>query len=139
MSHVRPDHVGRYRAALDATRARGFAVELNPPPIEEVHDVLALLRQGLGDDSAIPMQTTLQRLVEVLGDGDGYVATDLDGDELFSPSAVNAPVLDHQGRPTLVVSLTGFERTCTGGELEAIGQRLVAATRSITVALSGQA
>ena len=49
---------------------------------------------------------------------------------------VNAPVFDHTGQVTLVLSLTGFGRALRGTEVVAAGNALVAATRVITDALS---
>jgi DNA-binding IclR family transcriptional regulator len=50
-------------------------------------------------------------------------------------NVVNAPVFDHTGQVTLVLSLTGFARPLRGAEALAAGDRLVAATRTLTDAL----
>ena len=49
---------------------------------------------------------------------------------------VNAPVFDHTGQVTLVLSLTGFGRPLRGAEVLAAGAALVAATSAITDALT---
>ena len=51
---------------------------------------------------------------------------------------VNAPVFDHTGQVTLVLSLTGFGRPLLGAEALTAGDRLVAATSTLTTALGGR-
>ena len=60
----------------------------------------------------------------------------LDPDREYAVNVVNAPVFDHTGHVTLVLSLTGFGRALRGTEVLAAGDALLTATRVITDALS---
>ena len=62
-------------------------------------------------------------------------ATTLDRDGEYAVNVVNAPVFDHTGRVTVVLSLTGFGRPLRGQEVLNAGARLVEATRKLSDAL----
>ena len=64
------------------------------------------------------------------------LAVDLRPERDYAVNIVNAPVFDHTGHVTLVLSLTGFGRALRGTEVQAAGDALLAATRVITDALS---
>ena len=66
-----------------------------------------------------------------------FLAVELDPDRDYAVNVVNAPVFDHTGQVTLVLSLTGFGRALRGTEVARRRRRAcVAATSVITDALS---
>ena len=88
----------------------------------------------LGDD--VSARAALDRLADELAAHEEFLAVELVPDRDYAVNVVNAPVFDHTGQVTLVLSLTGFGRALRGTEVVAAGDALLAATRVITDALS---
>jgi len=120
-----------YAEALIATRERGFAVEIGSTPVARVRELVTLL----GDDASA--RAALDRLADELATHAEFLAVVLEPDREYAVNVVNAPVFDHTGHVTLVLSLTGFGRPLRGAEALAAGERLVDATRTLTIALGG--
>lgn len=137
LGHLPEDRRADHQAVLEATRARGYAVELLSAPAESVRQVVALLDDTLGITGAQPMQATLDRLVDVLAEQEEYLVVDVDPERTYAVNALNAPVFDHDGRVSLVISLTGFAGPLAGRDVTSLGRRLVAATTELTAALGG--
>ena len=130
LGHVPPDTRAHYADPLAATHDRGFAVELAGTPVARVRELAGLL----GDDSSA--RAALDRLADELAAHEEFLAVELDPDRDYAVNVVNAPVFDHTGQVTLVLSLTGFGRALRGTEVLAAGNALLAATSVITDALS---
>jgi DNA-binding IclR family transcriptional regulator len=128
LGHVPPDTRPHYADALAATHDRGFAVEL-VTPLARVRELAGML----GDDPST--RATLDQLADELAAHEEFLAVDLDPDREYAVNVVNAPVFDHTGQVTLVLSLTGFARAQRGADVQAAGEALVAATAVITDAL----
>lgn len=130
LGHVPPDTRAHYADALAATHDRGFAVEISDTPVARVRELAGLL----GDDTSA--RAALDRLADELATHEEFLAVALDPDREYAVNVVNAPVFDHTGHVTLVLSLTGFGRALRGTEVLAAGDALLVATRLITDALS---
>ena len=72
-------------------------------------------------------RAALDRLADELATHEEFLAVDLDPDRDYAVNVVNAPVFDHTGHVTLVLSLTGFARALRGRR-----GRTPPATRSCT-------
>jgi DNA-binding IclR family transcriptional regulator len=131
LAHVPTDTRAHYADALAATHARGFAVEISATPVARVRELAVML----GDDDT-SARAALDRLADELATHEEFLAVDLDPDRLHAVNVVNAPVFDHTGHVTLVLSLTGFARALGATEVAAAGAALLGATRRITDALS---
>jgi DNA-binding IclR family transcriptional regulator len=130
LAHVPPDTRPHYADALAVTHDRGFAVEIAATPVARVRE----LANMLADDTSA--RATLDRLADELATHEEFLAVELDPERDYAVNVVNAPVFDHTGHVTLLISLTGFARALRGTEVQAAGDALVAATRPITAALS---
>jgi DNA-binding IclR family transcriptional regulator len=130
LGQVPSDTRGHYADALVATHDRGFAVEIGSTPVERVRELVTLL----GDDTSA--RAVLDRLADELATHEEFLALALEPDREYAVNVVNAPVFDHTGQVTLVLSLTGFGRPLRGAEALAAGERLVAATTKLTAALA---
>jgi DNA-binding IclR family transcriptional regulator len=132
LAHVPPDTRAHYADALAATARRGYAVEI-ATPLDRVRELADLV----GDDPST--RAALDRLADALAAHEEFLVVDLVPGRDYAINVVNAPVFDHTGRVTLVVSLTGFGRTLRGAEVQEAGDALVAATSRITAALDPRA
>lgn len=130
LAHVPLGTRAHYADALTTTHDRGFAVELSATPAARVRELAGLL----DDDSST--RATLDRLADELAADEQFLAVDLERDHEYAVNVVNAPVFDHTGRITLLLSLTGFSGALAGREVIAAGAALVAATTRITDALT---
>ena len=131
-----PDRRERYRAALAATRRRGYAVELSATPADRVRELLAELRGGGAPDvDGLPTREVLERLAGDLAHDDEYLATDLDHAAELRVTAVNAPVRDHTGDVVLVLSLHGFPAPLAASAVERLGTRLATACAELAGSL----
>jgi DNA-binding IclR family transcriptional regulator len=131
LGHVPPDTRAHYADALAVTHSRGFAVEIAATPVDRVRELAGML----GDDDTAA-RAALDRLADELAAREEFLAVELDPDREYAVNVVNAPVFDHTGHVTLVLSLAGFTRALRGHEVTAAGDALVAATARITDALT---
>jgi DNA-binding IclR family transcriptional regulator len=131
LGHVPSDTRAHYAHALDATHDRGFAVEIAATPVARVRELAGML----GDDDTAA-RATLDRLADELATHEEFLAVDLLPERDYAVNVVNAPVFDHTGQVTLVLSLTGFAGTLRGTDVHAAGNALLLATRRITDALT---
>ncbi len=131
LEHVPPDTRAHYAHALAATHDRGFAVEIAATPVARVRELAGML----GDDDTAA-RATLDRLADELATHEEFLAVDLLPERDYAVNVVNAPVFDHTGHVTLVLSLTGFPGTLRGADVHAAGNALLLATRRITDALA---
>jgi DNA-binding IclR family transcriptional regulator len=129
LAHVPPDTRSHYADALAATHERGFAVEI-ATPLARVRELAGLL----GDDPST--RDALDRLAGVLAAHEEFLVVDLEPRREYAVNVVNAPVFDHTGHVTLLLSLAGFPRALLGSEVRAAGEALLTATRRITGALT---
>jgi DNA-binding IclR family transcriptional regulator len=129
--------VGLAVEALPTIRRQGFGVMESSP---EWHTLTR--RDGIGAgphsvDAASPAgQRALLRVVahQLL------VVTSLHDDHAYHPADVTAPVFGSDGEVALVVTVSGVAEggPVDGGDLRALGQRVVAAADALTAAVSGR-
>ena len=131
-----------YREALAATHDRGFTVEIWSTPVARIRELVT--RLGLdgiagadGGHAAVDPSTRalLDRLAGELAQHEEFLAVALEPTHEYAVNVVNAPVLDHTGRVTLVLSLTGFARSLRGADVVAAGSQLVAVSDTLSAAL----
>ncbi len=130
LAQVPGDTRDYYRDALAVTHERGFAVEIWSTPVARVRELVMLL----GDDGSTG--PVLDRLADELAAHEEFLAVALEPDHEYAVNVVNAPVFDHTGRVTLVLSLNGYARPLRGHEVLATGVRLVDAATTLTRALN---
>jgi DNA-binding IclR family transcriptional regulator len=130
LRQVPADTRAHYAEALVATHDRGFAVEIGSTPVARVRELVTLL----GDETSA--RAALDRLADELATHAEFLALALEADREYAVNVVNAPVFDHTGQVTLVLSLAGFGRPLRGAEALDAGGRLVAATTRLTAALT---
>jgi DNA-binding IclR family transcriptional regulator len=110
---ARPEHL----AALQASRQRGYVVELRTPTRR--------LPDGTGSlADMLPAESE-----------HGFLLADLDADETYPVSTIEAPVFNGNGRVALALVLVGVPRAMRGAEITAMGERLVRATRAVSASL----
>jgi DNA-binding IclR family transcriptional regulator len=131
LGHVPTGTRMHYAAALGATHERGFAVEIAATPLPRLRELATTL-----DANASSARDALDRLADELATHEEFLLVDVDPSREYAVNVVNAPVFDHTGQVTLVLSLTSFGRPLPGTDVVAAGDALVAATTRITDALS---
>lgn len=112
--------LGRYRAAVDAVRRRGYLVGLE-----------AAGRERTGG-------TPTADLVEELGHQE-YVLLELEQAARYRPSHMAAPVFGSDGSVVLALTLIGFRGQLRVERVPEIGERLLDAARTVTKAIGGSA
>ncbi len=128
LAQVSGDGRATARAALDATRARGYAIELLTVPEARLRAMV----------EHVALADLLDVLSRELATRDDVLPVDVDPSARYAVSAVNAPVFDRDGTVTLLLSLTGFARELDGRELLETGRTLKAATDALTAAVKGR-
>src|SRR5579871_2141886 len=110
-----------YEQAVAVVRSRGFAVEL------------------ITNDVDVPETLRLPDLIEHLAQSlpPQVLAIELDPRQSYVVSAINAPVIDARGQPVLILTLMGFPGPLRGNEIVTAGERLTAATATVSRALRG--
>jgi DNA-binding IclR family transcriptional regulator len=130
-----PDRRQRYLEALAAVRSRGYSVSAI------ASDDLNQVRQILGSIDALSaegdLSSTLEGFIDQVRNSEGYMVTRLVPSALYELSSIAAPVFDRSGQVALAITLKGFVDPVGTPEIEKLGDRLVSATDSITVAIGG--
>ncbi|HEX4244431.1 MAG TPA: hypothetical protein VHY77_02600, partial [Acidimicrobiales bacterium] len=130
-----PDRRQRYLDALAAVRSRGYSVSaIASDDLNQVRDILgsidALSAEG-------DLSSTLDGFIEQVRNSEGYMVTRLVPSALYELSSIAAPVFDRSGQVVLAITLKGFVDPAGAAEIEKLGERLVSATDSVTVAIGG--
>jgi len=116
---VTPEAERRYLAAIRATRERGYVVELRMPPREPVTGTASVA-------ALMPMDPA---------DEPSFLLAALDKARTYAVGTIEAPVFDALRRVVISLVLVGLPGSMTGSEIDAYGQRLVAAARGVSEAL----
>jgi DNA-binding IclR family transcriptional regulator len=130
-----PDRRQRYLDALSAVRSRGYSVSAI------ASDDLNQVREILGSIDALSaegdLSSTLDGFIDQVRNSEGYMVTRLAPSALYELSSIAAPVFDRSGEVVLAITLKGFVEPAGAAEIEKLGERLVSATDSVTVAIGG--
>lgn len=102
-----------YRASLAASRDRGYVVELRT-------------RAG---------EVGTSSMIETMVTGNDFLAADLSPGTAYAPSTIEAPVFEPDGSIALGLVLVGLPRSMTGAEIQAMANRLLAATTQLGASL----
>lgn len=130
-----PDRRQRYLDALAAARSRGYSVSAI------ASDDLNQVREILGSIDALSaegdLSSTLEGFIDQVRNSEGYMVTRLSSSALYELSSIAAPVFDRSGDVVLAITLKGFVESVRAAEIEKLGERLVTATDSVTMAIGG--
>ena len=124
-----------FERAAEATRGRGFSVELHATPEERLSATLeadGITREG---DRIAAIIAGLAPMLRARSD---FILTEWTDDEKYSVSNIAAPVFDGGGHVTLALAVAGFQSTISGHAIDVIGGRLRDETDRLTAALRGE-
>ena len=143
LSHAPPSTEVRdhYRRVLQATRQRGFSVDLATAPEARVHAALTRLerlKDDAGPEPATRLRAVLEDLAGELATEHEFLPVTLQRARRYHVSSLSAPVFDGESAVTLMLALRGFRDAVKGADVHAIGDRLVRATDSITKSTGGR-
>ncbi|MBL7500874.1 helix-turn-helix domain-containing protein [Frankia sp. CNm7] len=120
-------HRESYAAALASVRARGYAVELAPEPMEQLRRLAS--RLGLPE--------LLERLAEELTGDDHYLVGDLEPDREYDATSINIAVPGPGGQPVLLLSLSCLPAPLPGARVVELGNQLLEVAGRLSAALAG--
>lgn len=106
-----------YRRAIEASRTRGYVVELSVPGV------------------AVPGTGSVNAMLDA---GPELLLGDIDRRATYAVSTVEAPVFDAPMRVAMSLVLVGLPRTMTGKDVDGYGKRLVDAASTITSLLRAE-
>jgi DNA-binding IclR family transcriptional regulator len=129
--------IERYREGVAAVRERGYAMGLEGHSREQLSQALAELATDATDERVRRAVADLLRELE--REQDDYLLTNLEGSALYQLGMLSAPVFDAGGRVVLALTLVGFGRPLTAGQVPTYATPLLAATEAITEAVNGHA
>lgn len=126
------DERSRYRTALGAVRDRGYSVAVaNVRP--DLLEILERLVEQPGTEEAVRERDTVIRELT----HSEYLPVSLDAAAPQRVNQMSAPVFDRAGRVALGIMVLGPSYDLAPAEIEAMGERLLAAARSATTQLGG--
>jgi DNA-binding IclR family transcriptional regulator len=131
LSRAPVEDAEQYRAGLEATRRRGYAVGLEADPRAALGQAL----RGLADDDRA--RRLVDQLIDELGHQE-YILTVIDRQAQYLVNHLVAPVFGPEGDVVLALSLFGFGGAITGKQVESYGERLLDATRNVTKSIHGR-
>lgn len=111
-----------WRDGLARIRARSFQVELHAPGGPQMADRMEEMAAGRG---AVGYKGELLKLVQSLGRHPEQPG-ELVADARYDVILIAAPVFDHEGRCAYNLCLGGFDRPLSGGDVQGLGNKLVA-------------
>ena len=123
----------RYVAALEAVRARGYSIAVANVRPDLVHILERLVdepgtEQDLRERDAVIREITHSE----------YLPVAIDGDAPRRVNQVSAPVFDHTGCVAIQIMILGPTYDLTGAEIDALGERLLAAAQRATERIGGR-
>jgi DNA-binding IclR family transcriptional regulator len=128
----------RYRGALDAIQAQGYALEAVPSPAARYGEISGLISDHLSEvdrEKAIFRPDLLEEVARDLVTHDDYLVPIIDPATEYSVITISAPVFDADGAVTLLLSAWGFTMRVPGGEVDRVGRLLVTATSKLSLSL----
>ncbi|WTW99491.1 helix-turn-helix domain-containing protein [Streptomycetaceae bacterium NBC_01309] len=128
------DARARYRAALDAIRARGYSVTVATPRNPELAEALAVLTNTPDAEEARRVRDEV--VVELTHSE--YLPTDLDGDRPVRMLQCSAPVFDVLGNVVAKIMVFGPNYDLTAAEVAVVGEQLRAAVERATRNIGGR-
>lgn len=133
-----PAQRARHEAAVRASRARGYAVELATAVDTELGRTLAALDEQLdvGGPAAARLRTLMEEIAAELGETGQDPVVDLDPAHEYRLGRIGAGVLDPAGDVALVLVLHGFPPRVPGARVAEIGERLAAVAREVSAKLA---
>jgi DNA-binding IclR family transcriptional regulator len=111
---------------LTRVRERGYSVALEVSARRQIGELLGELAERPHSDALL---AELRAVVRELGRGSYQLGVGASGSREIS--TLTAPVFDSRGRVGLVLTLQVFERGLSAREIDALGERLLRATRAI--------
>lgn len=131
-----PDEVrDRYRQALAAAAARGYAVGLHILPDLRLQELAQIVR------GAELRSTRLSRLAQQLTDElihqEDWFPIDLAPDGSYEVSHIDSPILEPGSRIALMLSLVPSAEPMSGAAVTGLGTQLASVTRRLSAALAG--
>lgn len=133
-----PDDVrDRYRQAITAAQQRGYAVGLHILPDLRLRELAQIVR------TAEVRSTRLSRLAQELTDElihqEEWFPVHLDPDRTYEVSHIDSPILQHDSRIALMLSLVPNAAPMSGAAVTHLGAQLCTATRRLSAALTEDA
>ena len=129
------DEESRYRAALDAVRARGYsvttAIDRRPALMSALE---ALVEQPDADDVRRARDEVMRQMTH-----SEYLPAGLDDSTVRRVSQLSGPVFDHTGQVAAAIMLLGPDYDVTSEEISALGTQLQQAATRATRAAGGRA
>lgn len=124
----------RYDAALAAVRERGYSVaaaRVRP----DLHDRLArLVERQTAEDDPLARDAVIREMSR-----SEYLPVELPDDVPQRVNQMSAPVFDPSGRVVIQIMILGPTYDLTRAEIDALGERLVAAAAAATERIGGRA
>ena len=117
----------RQREVLTRVRERGFSVALEVAGRRQLGELLRALAE---DPRSEALRREMRDVIHELGLGRFQLGED--GVDSHGISTLTAPVFDRQGQVELAVALSVFERRLSARAIDALGERLLHATRAIS-------
>ncbi|MDY7102806.1 MAG: hypothetical protein S0880_16615 [Actinomycetota bacterium] len=133
---VAPGVRERASAALDASRRRGYVVELMDEMQHEVFRLVQQLRSSGPTPGGDLLTSIAHRASRELLEGQ-YLVGDIDDAATYRPVSVNAPVFDRWRAAQLVVCLVGGSTDVDGNELRRLGELVRDTAVDLTRAAGG--
>jgi DNA-binding IclR family transcriptional regulator len=126
--------IERFADSLDATRARGYAVELQSSPRGQVRELAEALAVSVSERDR---ERLVERLLVEVSDPDEPLLGTLEPGRAYQVGAIDAPVFGGQGEVVLALSASSFAEPLGSDDIGRIGERVRAAAVDITASLGG--
>ncbi|OBI46998.1 IclR family transcriptional regulator [Mycobacterium colombiense] len=124
----------RYRRAITSAQQRGYAVGLHILPDLRLRELAQIVR------TAEVRSTRLSRLAQELTDElihqEEWFPVEVDPDRSYEVSHIDSPILEHESRIALMLSLVPSAEPMSGGAVAHLGAQLCTATRRLSAALT---
>lgn len=122
----------RYRTQLAAVRARGYAVEAQPPS-ERITELSRVV-----DDRPSPQRDGRLYRMLVAHEGGEHLLTEVEADLAYAVHAIGAPIFTEYEAVEMSFNMIGFDQPITGAQIHRIGAAVRAAADRTTAALGGR-
>ena len=130
-----PAEQGRYRAALEAVRRRGYSVSIASDRAVDLAQALDRLARHPHGDDAIAIR---DRAIRDIAHGE-YLAAEIDPESTTRLTQISAPIIEPGGRVSTAIMLLGPSHEVTAAETARLGELVRGAAARASTDIGGTA
>jgi DNA-binding IclR family transcriptional regulator len=122
--------------ALEAVRRRGYVVEIDNQPEDQIHALIARLRQRSDGEDRLS-DSVVEAMISDLAQRPDYLLGHIESGRRYRVRTIGAPIFGAGGEVTTFLVLFGFSGLMARRDIERLGRRVCREADQVTVRVGG--